>query len=177
MDTYLGYLTAWRGWNIKYTRGGSLRLTSLLDDFVWPPGAAFGASCHQHPDTVPSLECSCGIYAYSDEADILASRGLHWVGQVALWGRVVKHEKGMRAEFAYPLNITHAMCVHCHRPFPLNEVLMVPSSSGQYVPFCQQSGLRAYPLSAIQRQTASLLAQISETYGIPLSGALPATPP
>lgn len=52
---------------------------------------------------VPDPSCSCGIYAastllpvwpYVDDAVV--------VGRVALWGRVVEHAQGWRAQFAYP---------------------------------------------------------------------------
>ena len=34
------------------------------------------------------------------------------VGTVALWGRVIEHERGWRAEFAYPDRLT-LVCVVC----------------------------------------------------------------
>ncbi len=64
----------------------------------------------------PGLEHDCGIHAFKDRADA-AAFPRSWerlrfsgplgpeeyvIGQVSLWGRVVEHEAGYRAELAYP---------------------------------------------------------------------------
>jgi hypothetical protein len=86
---------------------------------VWPPGQAVEAVCSdfasQHEAPWPDHEC--GIYAYGEPE--LAQEHLTtfvngnrkalagWAfGRVALWGRVVEHEHGWRAQFAYPFEVT-----------------------------------------------------------------------
>jgi len=78
----------------------------------------------------PDLKCSCGIYGCFSQEDVKAYgmvREKVWaqkasrigngptpglvmpsfviVGRVSLWGRIVMHESGVRAQFAYPYDL------------------------------------------------------------------------
>ena len=122
---YAGALIGWRVWCVV-SGGGELRLGSVIQDDVWPVGAAFVARCRAHeppanrrllrePEghVAPAAACTCGIYAARepagawtylrgrDEPDTVA----RVIGRVMLWGRVVEHEDGWRAERAYPLDV------------------------------------------------------------------------
>ncbi len=45
----------------------------------------------------------CGIYAFKTPADLIYEAiGLRIVGTVYLWGRIIEHEHGYRAQYAYP---------------------------------------------------------------------------
>jgi hypothetical protein len=57
--------------------------------------------------SAPNKRCTCGIYAHSDSgrADDYAHGRSAW-GAVYLWGRIIEHETGYRAEFAYPKDLT-----------------------------------------------------------------------
>lgn len=59
------------------------------------------------PQEVPGNDCSCGIYALESKEALLrspyVSGGQMAVGAVSLWGKVIKGERGYRAQFAYPL--------------------------------------------------------------------------
>ena len=76
-----------------------------LNGIAWHPGEAFTAECKtQGCHEVPRADCTCGIYA-SKSLDHLRRIGytedrIH--GEVCLWGTVVEHEGGWRAQFAYP---------------------------------------------------------------------------
>jgi hypothetical protein len=48
----------------------------------------------------PHPSCTCGIYAFKAEEEIKYRRRFY--GAVYLWGTVVEHRRGWRAEFAYP---------------------------------------------------------------------------
>jgi hypothetical protein len=50
-----------------------------------------------------------GIYAYKKAADFLKSHseGLDIYGEVALWGDVIEHELGYRAQFAQIVSLKH----------------------------------------------------------------------
>lgn len=68
--------------------------------------------------TAPGERCSCGIYStnsldtarhyvtnapgHPSPADPLGNHGVGILGRVALWGRVVVHADGYRAQYAYP---------------------------------------------------------------------------
>ncbi len=73
-----------------------------------------GPELAQHPSPVPG--CTCGIYASSSLRNLVTSTpsmpAVSAVGTVALWGRVIEHERGWRAEFAYPDRLT-LVCVVC----------------------------------------------------------------
>jgi hypothetical protein len=52
------------------------------------------------------MNCTCGVYAAKDLTHLRKTGydrfGIH--GEVYLWGTVVKHELGWRAQFSYPKN-------------------------------------------------------------------------
>ena len=55
---------------------------------------------------VPQANCTCGVYAVKTLDHFRSAGyerfGIH--GEVYLWGKVVEHELGYRAQFAYPKN-------------------------------------------------------------------------
>lgn len=73
------------------------------------------APSDRHP--VPDEDCTCGIYAVKtlsllvEENAIASCRRLDWIqdrlvlGAVDLWGKVVIHERGYRAQFARPTQL------------------------------------------------------------------------
>jgi preprotein translocase subunit YajC len=92
-------------------------LCSFNGEF-WQPGKWMEARCkiydfalwrgHQRavhgPHRAPLMKCTCGIYAHKSlehvrEHGYQRSR-IH--GQVSLWGTVVEHQQGWRAQYAYP---------------------------------------------------------------------------
>lgn len=63
-----------------------------------------GAGC---ANEIPDRKCTCGVYA-ANNIDHLRQygyyeRGIH--GEVSLWGRLVEHNLGWRAQFAYPKSL------------------------------------------------------------------------
>ncbi len=100
---------------------GSTGLKSLCGT-RWLPCQALAARCkasvvvgtlvsrtglaHDSHDA-PNANCTCGIYA--DKAfDHFRNAGYERYGihgEVYLWGKVVEHEHGYRAQFAYPKNL------------------------------------------------------------------------
>jgi hypothetical protein len=111
---YVGF----RHWHVEHGRLFSIG-RHPLDDVDCPSGAgAFGRvqwpvsgltalPCRDGP--APALDCSCGVYATSDLRDPGTAwrSGPHYarhvIGAVALWGRVVEHETGYRAQHARPI--------------------------------------------------------------------------
>jgi hypothetical protein len=111
-------LLAWRAWTLVETVGGP-KLRSVVYAHPWParrplrivcePGGCLGARWPAQPH-------SCGIHAFKDRAGAVAFPSMwearrftqhvsptqYVIGQVSLWGRVVEHERGYRAELAYP---------------------------------------------------------------------------
>jgi hypothetical protein len=86
----------------------------------WHPGQSLAARCRaadcraflgrgENADFAhepPQTDCTCGIYAAKTLHHLCSAGyeryGIH--GEVYLWGTVVEHELGYRAQFAYPKN-------------------------------------------------------------------------
>ena len=60
----------------------------------------------------PSLECSCGLHATHGLDALRHSRDPAVLGTVAMWGRIVEHTAGYRAELAYPQRL-RLICFVC----------------------------------------------------------------
>lgn len=60
-----------------------------------------GAGCAQ---CAPHMGCTCGIYAAKNlgRMRLVGCGGYGPIGEVFLWGTVVEHKAGWRAQFAYP---------------------------------------------------------------------------
>jgi hypothetical protein len=118
-----GPIIAYRFWAVR-SRGDDTFLTSLnSSDQRWMPSMPMQAICNiralrssegGHPRTsAPDTACRCGLYALKQVRDYPDG----WVdssesclraiaaGRVALWGTVIEHEHGYRAEYAYPVVI------------------------------------------------------------------------
>jgi hypothetical protein len=100
-------IIAYRAWRIVENR-----LLSCMTEHIWQPLVRMDARCNQwiffHISDIPVRKCTCGLYAYKTDDALSASEllnpsfGLAVRGRVALWGRVIDHEAGYRAERAYP---------------------------------------------------------------------------
>lgn len=114
---------------------GEYGLLSPLIHTIWPCRARFEAEpkCYLYdPDGTgegehmsPNEHCVCGIYAVKDELtaskylrnelsvtrswrEKIASEGGIFrfaIGKVSLWGNVIEHENGYRAQYAYPYEV------------------------------------------------------------------------
>ncbi|MGC1647738.1 MAG: hypothetical protein WA741_18100, partial [Candidatus Sulfotelmatobacter sp.] len=88
----------------------------------WHPGQALEARCKASAvvgtiagrtvkandiHDAPEENCTCGVYAAKTFDHFRRGGyeryGIH--GEVYLWGKVVEHELGYRAQFAYPRNL------------------------------------------------------------------------
>jgi hypothetical protein len=98
-------ILAYRAWRISNDT-----LQSCTCDCLWDPRKRMEAYCNRNVRHrwVPSWDCQCGFYGYKSEEALAASgyvsmqSGETVQGRVALWGRVIDHELGYRAERAYP---------------------------------------------------------------------------
>jgi hypothetical protein len=84
---------------------------SSLNGKRWPPGQPLAAVCSagnaHDAHEPPHLDCTCGVYAAKDREHLRGTgyEPLGIRGEVNLWGTVVEHERGWRAQFAYPKNL------------------------------------------------------------------------
>ena len=130
----VGPLRAFRCWRVEWQDGRPV-LGSLFHSTVWPADGPLRAKCEQRPGSLglwirrcfsrkleshaaPAWGCECGIYAMShleDDEDLKMSphicqrgpldRVMRVAGVAQLWGRVVQHDRGYRAEYAQPLRL------------------------------------------------------------------------
>jgi hypothetical protein len=126
---YISPIIGYRVWEWE-----GVELKSLNDE-LWLPGRPLAARCraaargtivgraentHDAHDA-PQANCSCGIYAAKTLHHLRSAGyeryGIH--GEVYLWGKVVEHERGWRAQLAYPKNLFLSSDA---LPFTLTEI-------------------------------------------------------
>jgi len=121
---YISPIIGYRVW-----RWDTTGLKSVCGE-PWPPGQPLAAGCrvfvgraenaHDTHDA-PQEKCTCGIYAAKTFHHLCSAGydkyGVH--GEVFLWGKVVEHERGWRAQLAYPKNLFLSPDV---LPFTLAEI-------------------------------------------------------
>jgi hypothetical protein len=80
-------------------------LLSLHSGERWMPGVDFTAHCKPHSvHAVPHRDCVCGVHAFRDLCHVTPrALGTAVTGAVALWGRIIEHELGFRAQHARPV--------------------------------------------------------------------------
>jgi len=112
---YISPIVGYRVWRWRATG-----LQSLNGE-PWLPGRPLAARCGtaaggtivagaeagHGADELPHSDCTCGVYAAKSLEHLrqigYARRGIH--GEVYLWGTVVEHKQGWRAQFAYPKSL------------------------------------------------------------------------
>lgn len=120
-------LEGWRTWLVvpRNRTSGELVLRSFVYSEIWEPQEVHEAKCRvtardvqaHHEDGVPEPKCKCGIYAahdievvnkYYHEGGYNAGtwKEIYRVrGCVAMWGKVIEGETGLRSQYAYPSRI------------------------------------------------------------------------
>jgi hypothetical protein len=112
---YISAIVGYRGWTWD-TKG----LKSLCGE-RWHPNHSLAARCRasavvgtiasrvegHDSHEAPQANCTCGVYA-AKSLEHLRKNGYDRCGiygEVRLWGTVVEHERGWRAQLAYPKNL------------------------------------------------------------------------
>ena len=106
---------AWRAWALTGHRDG----TGLLLRPVagrsrpWKPLEASEAACKAARfHAAPNIDCTCGLHGAHSPEILRKAKTPAVLGRVALWGRVIEHEHGYRAQFAYPQRL-RLVCQFC----------------------------------------------------------------
>jgi len=99
---YSQYRVGYREWNVKEPGF----LTASAKDYIWPPKQQYES------DPTPTMDNNGGFWAFLDLKELIQSS--HYArsenvvfGRVAFWGIVIHHEKGLRAQYAYPLELMY----------------------------------------------------------------------
>jgi len=134
---------AWRTWTLVGSRDGSdVRLAPIAGDGrPWPPRRPAVAGCTRHRSHArPEFGCTCGLHAVASPDELRRTRDPAVLGTVALWGRIVEHEHGFRAELAYPQRL-RLLCYLCFwlwgRHGPGDCEVVVRHRGGRMVPLCE----------------------------------------
>jgi len=101
-------LVGYKTWSVLHTERGPRLMSGIKGFVVWEPAVPVLAHCFPLRDThrAPEWSCSCGVYATKHPQNRRAFARVG--GQVKLWGRVIEHEHGYRAEFAAPISFLWA---------------------------------------------------------------------
>lgn len=136
-------LNAWRTWTLAGSRDGcDVRLRPIAGDGrPWPAGRPATATCIRYRShRVPELACSCGLHAMEDPDLLRKTRDPAVLGSVALWGHVIEHTYGYRAELGYPQRL-RLVCYLCFCLWgtrsPSACAVVVRHRGGRMVPLCE----------------------------------------
>ena len=169
----------WRAWRL-HRIDGELRIVPTTPRSAWQPREAIHATCSGshtreymvynpelakfHRSPVPG--CTCGIHAIMDPARLARSgRSAAVVGRVAMWGRVIEHTKGYRAEFAYPsrLRLVCSWCLWYGRlPAVPDRVF---ERAGELRPACEGHATRPAAVGDLL-EVGAVQQELLDTYGI-----------
>lgn len=115
-------VTAYRGWQLLIGDDESVQLRSLIQQHIWTPRVRQEASCsYKSACVAPEVGHSCGFYGGANEQNlgywyhgwkkgVLRQDGVTHTryslgGLCSLWGKLIKHQYGWRAQYAYPYEI------------------------------------------------------------------------
>lgn len=108
-------IVAWRTWALTGRRDGSELLLRPVAgrSRPWRPLEVAEAACkHARLHSAPNVDCTCGLHGTHTLEVLRRTRSPAVLGRVALWGRVIEHDHGYRAEFAYPQRL-RLVCQFC----------------------------------------------------------------
>lgn len=115
VDLTIEPILAWRSWTLTGRRDGEglLLRPVTAGSRAWRPREIAQATCRlAWSHEAPNLDCSCGLHATRAIETLRRTRCPAVLGRVALWGRVIEHELGYRARFAYPQRL-RLICQFC----------------------------------------------------------------
>ena len=136
-------LSAWRAWGLAGSRDGrDVRLLPVAGSKrPWATFEPTRAFCRRRHARIPDVGGRCGLHAMRVADETRRTRDPSVVGTVALWGRVVEHEHGYRAEWGYPQRLS-LICRLCfwqwgmQRSTPPSHVIR--HRGGAMVPLCEE---------------------------------------
>lgn len=135
-------VVAWRTWALAGSRDGAeVRLMPIVGDtHPWPVREPNHASCalRRRHAGIPEIDCSCGLYGTDRDEVLRRTRSPAVLGRVALWGRIVEHALGYRAEYAYPqrLRLVCFVCFWRRGAKAATCDVVVRRRGGRLVPLC-----------------------------------------
>jgi hypothetical protein len=172
-------VVGWRAWRLRRGADGTLRLQPAFRGSPWGPREPVRAECvRRRRHGAPKRRCTCGLYGFRDGREVgLGGTRLAAVGQVSMWGRVVEHDLGYRAQLAYParLRLVCSVCLTMGER-PATPVL-VSEEGGFLLPLCEEHA-RSHRDHGELYPAADIEAELLSTYAVDLlpRESLPAPP-
>jgi hypothetical protein len=128
---YISPLIGYRVWSVN--EANLLGACAHSND-IWIPLEVKVAECKNFSGSgyspyngithdIPNENCSCGIYAFKEFNNEMLGNAI--IGEVYLWGKIVPHKHGWRAQFAYPKRFYRRQ--YMDKPFKLSEIYHVPT--------------------------------------------------
>ncbi|MGZ8582407.1 MAG: hypothetical protein ACXWXG_03670 [Actinomycetota bacterium] len=108
-------ILAWRAWALTGHRDGTGLLLRPVAKRArtWQPREIVEASCRtSRRHEAPDRRCTCGLHGTHGIEVLRRTKSPAVLGRVALWGRVIEHEHGYRAQYAYPQRL-RLICQFC----------------------------------------------------------------
>jgi hypothetical protein len=128
--------TGWRAWALARTPDGGPELRPIIySGEAWPALDAARAKCPPHAHAghrPPELDCTCGLYAVDglDRLPAVTGRDVTVIGSVSIWGRLVEHDSGFRAEFGYPEQL-RLVCGVCWQSGMFDDEVVAVARTGR----------------------------------------------
>jgi hypothetical protein len=138
-------VTAWRAWALGRTPDGQPELRPIIySGERWPAREVARAECPPHARSghlAPDPDCTCGLYAVDglDRLPAVMGRDVTVIGSVSVWGTLIEHDSGFRAELGYPdrLRLVCGPCWHA-RTFSPDVVGVARTSRGTLLALCER---------------------------------------
>jgi hypothetical protein len=138
-------MRGWRAWALARSADGRPELRPIIyAGERWPAGEPARAECPPHASSghhAPEADCSCGLYAVDglDRLPAVTGRDVTVIGSVSMWGTLIEHESGLRAQFAYPdrLRLVCGTCWHAS-VFSPDVVGVSRTSRGTMLALCER---------------------------------------
>lgn len=113
-------IIGWRAWEFLHPHF----LADVNKRHIWVPGEKIEARCHlftgnllfpTQEHVAPEFRCQCGIHAFKNSGvlgheimtgwNFTVPNETRFIGEVSLWGKIIVHRLGYRAQFAYPKRV------------------------------------------------------------------------
>jgi len=128
MDIELGSIIAYRQWVLGKKNNLPVLLPTIMSSTPWPYGTV-EAMCHiVRSHHAPVRGCTCGIYAMKTPPweNLRIPRelpvGTFINGTVELFGKVIIHEYGYRAQYGRVTSLSDIVdCSMCRQPFAIGS--------------------------------------------------------
>ena len=174
-------ILGFRAWRLVLGADGP-RIGPTTPRPTWPPREAPAAECsgtHTRlymvfdptatPHRCPDEGCTCGWHAVRDASTLVRPGGpAAVIGQVSLWGKVIEHARGFRAEFAYParLRLVCSRCARTGRWPAVPTVVAVREAAGE--PACDVHTERAARHTDVLLDATPVQSELLDAYAVEL---------